>query len=236
MLLAAAAALSLVACSSAEDDTASSEAAATDIPTVTTTAEIDVDLGRVRAPRCKILQGSWIAFEFQGRPFLGYAADDIGTCQSKLADLLAVPVRHGTLKTERTGETVQWTLDLGLGFVFRASNLSPVDDPDITSTVLEPGALEIDLRTEVTDLKCRILKGSWIQFNYRGHSFMTYGADALPDCETRLAQFRAQPVHQGSLTRTVHANTAKWTLALDSKWEFTSTQIIETSHPEPATP
>jgi hypothetical protein len=219
-----------VGCSApGEEEASSGEGAATGIPTVTTTQDVDVDMTQLRAPRCKILMGSFIAFEFQGRPFLGYAADDIGTCQKKLDDLLAVPLRHGTLKTERTGETAVWTLDLGDGFAFRADNVTPVNDPDVTSTILKSGALQIDLRYDVDSLKCQILQGSWIEFSFRGHSFMTYGADALPDCETRLAQFRSTPIHHGFLTRSESSDSVKWTLALDSVWEFSSYEKLQTS-------
>jgi hypothetical protein len=228
LLVAALGLLALAGCSApaaGDEDVASSEGAATP-----TTQDIDVDTTQLRAPRCKILMGSFITFEFQGRPFLGYAADDIGTCQKKLADLLAVPVRHGTLKTERTGETSVWTLDLGGGFSFRADDVTPVNEPDITSTILKSGALQIDLRKDVDGLACRILQGSWIEFSFRGHSFMTYGADALPDCETRLAQFRSIPIHHGYLTRSESSESVKWTLSLDSVWEFSTYEKLQTSN------
>lgn len=226
-LLAALPLLALAACSApTSDGAAASSSEVTDASSIEHIAVATASLG---APRCKILQGSFIFFEFQGRTFAGYGADDIVSCQTRIDELTSVTSRPATFTKERTGEKVVWKLAFDNGMSFTADALGDdTNDAEVQATILKSGAVSIDVRRDITNLHCQIIMGSFIQFSYRGHEFQAYGADALDDCETRMAQFRSVVMHQGFLTRSEGVETAKWTLTLDSVWEFTAHQDLET--------
>ena len=226
----AAAALALAACTQSAAEDGSSEASIVDATNFETTERVDVDMSALVRPHCRILMGSFIFFEYQGRNFSAYGADDIGTCEERLDALRSVPVRSATFTRDRDGDSVVWKLDFGTGITFRASNsASGIADPDFERTLLKSGPVTFDLRTEISNLRCEILQGSWIRFDYRGHSFMTYGADSRPDCETRMAQFRATPLRHGSFARAEGDDSVKWTLSLDDGFELTTHQARRTS-------
>ena len=211
--LLAAAALALVACSASTPDAETSEAADTVADDALTSVPVTINVPtELTEMRCRILMGSWISFRFQFHDFLAYAADDLGTCNEKLATLRATPIQHGIFVRERRGDLTVFTLQLG-GFLFTSRN--PTDFEGLVVT--QKSAVVATF----TNPRCELSKGfSTLRADFDG---VTYEEQLDFDaCSAAKAEI-VRSSHSGVLTVSVYeAHTWRELVLDDGKRVFTA--------------
>lgn len=81
--------------------------------------------------------------------------------------------------------------------------------------------VRIDVSTDLSEMRCRILKGSWISFRFQFHDFMAYGADDIVTCGEKLDALKATPVQTGTIASERQGDTMVLTLKVGG-FAFTS--------------